>query len=296
MRDMFMGEERALLISPNCRDLGKPNIEMKQFKDGENYVRVLDVEQYTGKTIYVLHRCYPEQDRSLLQLFLILETLREYAGKVIVVLPYVPYARQDKVFVKGEAKSAEIICTLIKQAGCDELLTLDCHFLKKVGSFRYGGLPIVNRSMSHSLLEYMKKRLKEPIVVAPDLGAKYMVEEEGGSAMTKVRGGYAPLGEYAERQVAEMRAEKTLDVKGRDVIILDDMIAGGGTMIKAIDILKKQGAERIMVAATHGLFLDGALAKLISTGAEEVVVSNSIVTEASKVNIKDALPELVGLL
>jgi len=281
--------ERILLLTPNSSDFMKKikshNIILKQFPDKEDYVRI--PVGFAGKDVTVLHRCYPEQDRSLIQLFLILNTLKEGgASRVRAVVPYLPYARQDKLFLNGEAMSSKIICGLISRSGCDELVTFDCHFLKKEGEFNYGGLKIKNISLSSMILAYFKKKLHSPKISSPDEGASYfLAKEKDKGVMKKMRGGYSEGKSIYRKPEVEVGFE----VKGRDVVIVDDMISTGSTMLKAVEACKKLGAKSISCGATHGLFLNNSLKRLRRAGAKEVITSNSIKSSASKLDISDSL-------
>ena len=283
--------ERILLLSPNSSDVMKKipkyhSIIIKHFPDGENYIRIpIDCR---GKDVTVLHRCYPEQDKSLIQLFLILKTLKESgASSIRAVVPYMPYARQDKLFLKGEAMSSKIICELIKKSGCDELITFDCHFLKKEGRFTYGGLSIKNISLSHAIISYFKGKLHSPKIISPDEGASYfLAREKDKGVMKKTRGAYSKGG-TVYREPEELEAN--FDARGRDVVIVDDIIGTGSTMLKAVEACRKLGAKSISCGASHGLFLNDSLKKLKRAGAKEVIASNSIKSPASRINILDSL-------
>jgi ribose-phosphate pyrophosphokinase len=278
------------LVSPNFSDLLTPNIEIKQFPDGENYVRITIIEQCKGKDVTLFHRLYPDQDKMLIQALFILNILKKVDASVTLVSPYLPYARQDKIFLEGEPASAEIICKLLADAGVKKLVTFDCHFLKKEGTFKYGGLTIENISMARYLLEHAEKKFNETfIVVSPDVGASYMAEKFGGGHMKKVRGGYAE-GKEAYREIEIL--ESNIDFNNKSVLILDDIVSTGGTMIRAVENAKKGNAKRIVCAATHGLFLKDSLSTLKSL-CDYVFASDSVPSSVSYVSIKIALKDLL---
>ncbi len=286
--------ERLVLASPNCADLkiaGAAQLETKNFPDGENYVRV--PVDCVGKEVVLAHRCYPNIDTRLIQLSLALhEITEEKPARVRVVVPYLPYARQDKRFLEGEAVSAKIICGMIARAGCDELITFDCHFLKRAGGFEYGGLRIKNLTMGEELLAEAKRFCKNPLVVSPDEGARYLVEkEESARVMKKRRGGYVKNGATTYREAKIVGGVS--DVDGRDIIIIDDMVASGGTMLKAVRACRERGAKTVICCATHGLFLGDAHKKLFKEGAKKVISSNTILHETSKVDIKEKIEAVI---
>lgn len=279
-------------VCPSFSDLYTPNVEIKKFPDGDSYVRVPSAGEARGKDVLLLSRLYPEQDSSIFQTMLALRAIKAHSPKSItLVAPYLPYSRQDKVFKEGEVKSAEVLCSLLKREGVDLLVTFDCHFLKKEGEFEYGGLKIMNISLNRDLVEKAREIAGERLeIMSPDEGANYLVEEFGGSSMKKERGDYQE-GEEAYREIKEVTMEK--DVSGKPVLIIDDMISTGGTMLRAVENVKKGGAEKVVCTASHGFFLKNSLEKLQESG--EVFVSDTIPTEVSKVSIKKHLEKIPGL-
>jgi ribose-phosphate pyrophosphokinase len=276
-------------VCPSFSDMYTANVEIKKFPDGDSYVRVPSAAEATGKEVVVFNRLYPEQDSAIFQTLLVLRALRAHQPKSItLVAPYLPYSRQDKLFMEGEVKSAEILCMLLKREGVDLLATFDCHFLKKEGEFEYGGLKIKNISLNRQLVEKARGIAGGELeIMSPDEGANYLVAEYGGSSMKKERGDYAEGGE-AYREIKEVKMER--DVSGKAVLILDDMISTGGTMLRGVENVKKGGAKSVICAAAHGFFLKGSLEKLREAG--EVFVSDSIPTEVSEVSIRPFLEEM----
>ncbi|NYZ79186.1 ribose-phosphate pyrophosphokinase [Candidatus Micrarchaeota archaeon] len=281
--------EKYLLVSPNCADLCAPNFEIKKFPDCENYVYIPDIDKLGGKDVVILHRCYPDQDSRLFQLFHILEAVRPLAARVTALVPYLPYARKDEKIRKGEVKSASLICGMLANAGLDELVTFDCHFMQEgEGKKNYAGLNIDNRSLAPELLAYVKPKVSNPVFISPDIGTAYMVKTVGGVSMEKTLGDYVH-GPVTFRQIIEEKLD--FDVTGRDVILIDDMIIAGETMIRAAQVCKKGGAKRIVCAAVHGLLVSCAFDKIRAAGAKEIVVSDSIPGPAAVVSVKRRLTD-----
>ena len=276
-----------LFVSQNSSYLFPASVELKNFPDKESHILIKDIEICRGKSAQILHRCYPKQDSSLLQLVLMGKTVGKVAAKMEAIIPYLPYARQDKIWKNGEALSAEIVVQMIGAAGFSSIATFDCHFLKKPGEFTYGGMRIRNFSLSDELVAYFRSRKPDAMFISPDQGAAYMVNEYDGKSMVKRRGEYSNHKKTAKRPVASLDAN--FDVSGRDVVILDDMIAGGGTMIRAVRAVLAGGAKSACCGCTHGLFLGDAYTKLQDAGAEEIVSSNTIASEASKIDILNSL-------
>jgi ribose-phosphate pyrophosphokinase len=281
--------EKHLLVSPNCSDLCAPNFEIKKFPDCENYVYIPDIDKLEGKDVVILHRCYPDQDSRLFQLFHILEVVRPLAARVTALVPYLPYTRKDEKARKGEVKSASLICGMLANAGLNELVTFDCHFMQEgEGKMNYAGLNIDNRSLAPELLAYVKPKVSNPVFISPDIGTAYMVKKVGGVSMEKTLGDYVH-GPVTFRQIIEEKLD--FDVTGRDVILIYDMIIAGETMIRAAQVCKKGGAKRIVSAAVHGLLVSCAFDKIRAAGAKEIVVSDSIPGPAAVVSVKRRLTD-----
>ncbi len=281
---MNPGAQRVLLVSPNCSDMAQPNVELKRFPDGESYCRLKEFSEIPGENISIVHRLFPHPDEQIIPLLQMMDAPRRFAAKSVrVVVPYLPYARADKVWLSGEIMSASLLARLLKVSGATELVTWDCHFLKKTGRHNYEALPIVNLSCGGAIVEYFSKKHPDALFASPDLGAAYMVGATGKS-MKKTRGEYA-AGEKAFREIASMEME--FDVSGKTVVLVDDMIAGGGTMAKAVKKCFDAGAKEVRCGATHGLFVGGALDKIRDAGAAEIVTSDTVPNSTSKVQIKD---------
>ena len=281
---------KLIIYGDNAQDIGAAfpgahGAEMKKFPDGELYVRV--PENCKGKDVLIIHRCYPEQNDNLMKLYLLLDAVYHQAPSSIkVFIPYLPYARMDKQVKEGESISADTVCRLLMKLGCNELITVDCHFIKQgAGNFERAGLKIRNLTASDALLAHAHKTSPHALVISPDQGAAYMAK--GGESIKKVRGEYSSLGGTTYRKVAEMQVD--FDAKGKDLIIIDDMVSTGSTMIKATKVMKEAGAKKISCVTSHGLFLSGALEKLKEAGASEVAATDSIPTHVSKVKVADLL-------
>ncbi len=277
--------EQTTLISPNFSDLLEPNIEFKKFPDSDLYIRI--IPKIKTKDITLYHRLYPNQNESLMQLFLILKTLKEKNCNVNLISPYLPYCRQDKIWKEGEPLSSKYICEIISFAGAEKLTTFDCHFLKKEGEFEYGGLKIRNISLNSKLIQFAKEhyfKTGDFEVISPDMGSEYMVGNSGKS-MKKTRGDYQK-GNEAYRTVEKI--EMDFEVSRKNILIIDDMVSGGGTMIKAVENLKEHNAKKIVCATTHGFFLKNSLEKLEAM-CDGVFCSNTIENRSAQVNFMDLI-------
>ncbi len=280
------------LVSPNFRDIFEPNIEIGKFPDGDSHVRIPLIAECEGREVVVFHRLYSKQNTALVTLLFILDSVKEAgAQKITVVAPYLPYSRQDKKKLNGEVASAFAVCNLLARAGCDNLITFDCHFLNKEGPSKFGELQIQNVSMGKDLVGYAKAKIfsgEECEVISPDMGANYLVADHGGKSYTKVREEYKKQ-KIKYRDIGTMEGE--FDVKDKNVLVLDDMISTGSTMISALEKITAAGAKKVCCAATHGLFLYNCVDK-INKFTDCVYSTDTIVNAHSKVPIKQKLVDL----
>jgi ribose-phosphate pyrophosphokinase len=207
------------------------------------------------------------------------------AEKIIVVIPYLAYARQDKIFRPGESKFANIVLCLIDSMRVDELYVVDVHAPKILDEVQCKWINIDSMKL---LADYIKSLdVKDIAVVAPDKGAV-----ERSKAFAKHFGEDVPV-DYFEKvrdlKTGEITMSGKLTLKNRDVVVSDDIIATGGTMAKAIKLAKSSGANRVFAVATHALLLQNARFKIIKAGADEIIGTDSIDNEASKVSLTKAI-------
>jgi len=278
------------LVSPNFADLYQPNIEIGQFPDRDSHIRIPELSSYENRDVTVFHRLYPKQNTALIELFVIIDALKSIGARVTAVCPYLPYARQDKQTADGELTTASALARLFAGLGLMKLITFDCHFLNQEGEVNYHGLVIQNISMGDALIEHARTNFGGEAfqIIGPDAGANYLVKGAGGKSLSKVRKNYVQ-DKIAYRNIESLDGE--FDVKDQNVLLLDDMISTGSTMLEALNKLRKNGAKKIMCAATHGLFLFDSLSKLGKL-ADFIFATDSITSLNSNISIKDKLAGL----
>ncbi|MBI2355982.1 MAG: ribose-phosphate pyrophosphokinase [Candidatus Doudnabacteria bacterium] len=278
------------LVSPNFSDLFAPNIEIGNFPDGNTHIRIPKLEAYAGKEVTLFHRLYPNQNTAFFELLLILEALKEIESKVTLVSPYLPYARHDKAILEGEITSASVTCNLIARAGCQKLITFDCHFFNEKGEKQYGDLFVQNFSMGEELIAAARELFGQEKfeVVGLDKGAAYLVKNYGNKFLKKSRKAYGE-DKIGYRDIEEMAID--FDLAGRNVLLIDDMISTGSTMLAGLEKIKQSGAKKIGVAAVHGLFLAGSAEK-IGKMVDFVLSTDTVPSPLAKVSIKEKINKL----
>jgi len=261
---------------------GYPNLSVasKIFPDGESYVRLEgDVK---GEDVAIVQTtCPPMQDSRLMQLsFLADAAKRANADKVTAVVPYLAYARQDKMFLSGEGISVETIGRMLKAAGVDEFLTINIHSENALGKFPF---PAKSASAISLLAQYfVEKGQKKAYALSPDKGAMYIAFE----AQQVLGGNAGHLDKQRDRYTGQTtQTGKGLDVKGQTVIIFDDIISTGGTIVGAAKILRELGAAHVFAACVHPLLIGDAAKRILDADVEEIVGTDSVPGVFSKVSL-----------
>lgn len=294
--------ERILIVGPASQILGIRiaqelnikyyNTESKNFPDGENYLRInIDNESLIEeKEVIIVQSTGPSsggnQNARLFELLMMIDAIKRMgAKKIVVVIPYLAYARQDQIFRPGESKFANLLLCLIDSMRVDEIYVVDVHAPK---IFEDVQCKWINIDSMKLLADYIKSlNVKDVVVVAPDKGAI-----ERSKAFAKHFGENIPV-EYFEKRrdvkTGEITMSGKLSLKNKDVIISDDIIATGGTMAEAIRLSKESGANRVLAVATHALLLQNAKFRIIHAGADEIIGTDSIDNEVSKVSLAKAI-------
>jgi ribose-phosphate pyrophosphokinase len=269
------------------------SVKSKKFPDGESYIR-LDGEA-GGEKVVVVQTTSPPQNTHIFQLFLMVNTIKRLgAKKIVAVVPYLAYARQDKRFLPGEAISIETIIKLLEVSGVDHLLTINIHEQSILKRFK---VPAENLSAIILLAEHFKNRgLAGSFSLAPDRGAIELARE----ANCVLKGGWGWLHKERDLFSGSVRVEeKRFDLKDRDVIIFDDIISTGSTTASAVQILKKQNVRKVYAACTHPLLVGDAKKKIMDSGADGIVGTDCVSSSVSEVSvapiIAKALERIIGV-
>jgi len=253
------------------------DVSIKRFPDGECYVKFNEKIEHA----VVVQNTYP--DENLVELFIIQDALKRMNAKVDIVIPYYGYGRQDKVFEEGEAISAEKMAKLIEM-DANHVILINPH---KEHILKFFDIEAEICDGVPAIAEYFKEKVDA--VIAPDKGALHMAEK----ASSIIGCDYDHF-EKTRISGSEVRMEvKNMDVEGKRILILDDIISTGGTMAKAVELLKKQGASKIYAACVHGLFIGNADERIIQAGCDGLVATDTIESSYSMVSVAEEVVKLL---
>jgi len=278
---IFSGTANPILAESICRHLDVPlgKALLGRFSDGEIYFQIL--ENVRGADVFVVQPCSYPVDNHLLELLLMIDAFkRASAWRITAVLPYYCYARQDRKDKPRVPISAKLVADLLETAGASRALTLDLHAPQIQGYF---DVPVDHLYGSPVLVDYFRnKKLPNLTVVSPDAGGV-----ERARAFAKKLG--APLAIVDKRRV-DLDVTEVMnligDVKGRNTLIVDDIIDTAGTLVKTADALIREGATQVFAACTHAVFSGPAVERLENSKITEVVATDSVpVSEAAR-NLK----------
>ena len=280
-------------------DMEHVSLESRRFPDGEAYVRVPpeSIESVRSESVVLVSNTFP--DSGIMQTLLLLGAIRdvrkgnlsslkgEWSGNsedvgpgVFLAIPYYGYARQDKRFSPGESVSAKVVTEVIS-GFCDGIAILDLHAPEVLEDME---VPIEFVSSMPEIAENLQSCVSPDFILSPDKGAI--------SRATEVAGLIGCEFSYLEKTRIDSHTiehtPKDLDVSGKIVAIVDDMISTGGTICRASDALRRQGATEVHAACTHGLFTGGALSRL-ANHVDGVYTTDSLPNPRASVSAAPAL-------
>jgi len=257
--------------------IGKADI--KKFADGE--ISVLIKEKVKNKEIYVLASSFPPAD-NLLELLILIHTLKvNGAKKIKLIIPYFGYAKADHIDPPGASLAAKLMVKLIEQAGVDKIIAIDLHSKRVEKFFKK---PLIHLSAIPILAEYFKKkRIKNLAIVSPDLGGVKRAEKF--AKILKIDK-IITIKKYRP-SFDRVKIEKILgEVNKKNIIIVDDMIQSGKTIIKAVEALKKGGVKDIYVAVSHLVFSGPSVSLLAKNKNIKEIIFTDTISPTSKLPLK----------
>lgn len=276
---IFSGNANLDLARAICHYLEIPlgKAMVAKFPDGEVNLKI--EEDVRGRDIYIVQPTCPPVDQNLMELLAFIDCLkRASAARVSAVIPYFGYARKDR---KDEGRvpiTAKLVANMITVAGADRVLAMELHAPQIQGFF---DIPVDHLYSSPVFIQhYRSLKIPNLMVVAPDVGGVKL-------ARSYAKNLHAGLAIVDKRRVSPDTAEVFHvigDVKGKNVLLVDDMIATAGTVVEAVSILHQQGAEDVYLCATHPVLCGPALERLKKVDIKMITVSDSIPLDSKKID------------
>lgn len=254
---------------------------LRIFSDGESSIRLGKVQ----KNCIIVQSTHPPTDRHIMQLLMMAKKcMDDGAQDVCAVIPYLAYARQDRAFLEGEVVSIALVAKLFETIGIKHIITVDIHSQLAMSYFQ----SIQNVSSVRMLADYATNmKLRDPIAVSPDAGGSNRAKEFAQHLNTD----FISLKKSRHRLTGEVTIDESIDVdiSKRDAILIDDIISTGSSVIKAAEILRKLGVGRVYAMCAHALLIQDAAEKIKSAGVSDIISTNSVPGEYSKVDLSSEI-------
>ena len=262
------------------------DVDTRTFPDGES--KITFRHNLKKSVVLIVQSTYPPVDTNLLQILSIISEVKKISSKIYAIMPYMGYARQDRQFLNGEIATMSVVAKMLQAAGAKKAIVVDIHSKTALRHFK---IPTENVSAIPELAKYLKKlKLKNPIVVSPDTGGSLRAKKFANI----LKSDFITLKKSRNRKTGKVSIQSTkTDVKGKDLIIVDDIISTGGSVVKATQFLKKQKCKRVFVVCTHGLLVGDAEKNIKKAGVTQIISTNTIPRSISKVDVSGVIAQAV---
>lgn len=262
--------------------------ELRVFFDGESKIKM----GRAGKNCVIVQSTHPPVDTHLMQAMMMAKKCADEGGRdVCAVIPYLAYARQDRAFLEGEVVSIALVAKLLEASGVRHVITVDIHSQIAMSHFS----SVQNVSSIPLLADYAATKIKlhRPIVVSPDAGGADRAKEFARRLKTDM----IALKKSRDRTTGEVTVDEKIDadVSGRDAVLVDDMISSGRSIVKAAEMLRKKDAGKVYAMCAHALLIGDAAKKIKAAGVQDVIATNSIPGEYSRVDLSPAIADALKL-
>ena len=246
------------------------NSSIRKFSDGEIYIEIN--ENIRGNSIFIIQSVSSPANDNLMELLLVVDALKRSSAKnVTAVIPYFGYARQDRKVAPRTSISAKVVANLLTNAGANRIVTVDLHAGQIQGFF---DMPVDNLYTTPLFSKFIKKKVtsKNLICVSPDMGGVARTR----ALATRLKADIAIIDKRRSSPGKSQVMNIIGSVKNKSCIIVDDIIDSGGTIINAVDALKKQGAKEVYVFITHAVLSGEAARKIKNSKIKKLIITDSI--------------------
>src|SRR5580658_3791028 len=248
-------------------ELGKCTVS--SFPDGETFVKI--EENVRGEDVFILQSTCPPTNHNLMELFIMMDAVRRASAmRITAVLPFYGYARQDRKDQPRVPITAKLVANLLVAAGANRILTMDLHAQQIQGFF---DIPVDHLYAAPVMYDYLKKKtLKDLVVVSPDTGGLKMAHAysqvlEAGLAIVAKR----------RKSASEVESMAVIgEIKGKNVLIVDDLTETAGTLTEAGSLLKKKGAKQILACVSHAILGETGIERLRKSSIDELITTDTV--------------------
>ena len=278
----------------NSRDLAKnisknlkcdySDLSVKKFPDGELYLKF--ETELKNQDVVLVQSLHPS-DEALLELIFAIHTAKDLgAKKVRVVIPYLAYIRQDKRFNPGECVSSKIVGSLLNVA--DEIITIDPHLHRFKSLNEVFKTKAVKLSANDLIQDYISKNFKDPVIIGPDAESYQWAQ----SIAKKIKASAAILQkDRINSYEVHVKLNSEINVRNKELIIIDDIISTGKTILEAIKVIKKMKPKSITVISIHGIFADPSTLDFIREYSNSIITTNTIKNPYSKIDVSKLISD-----
>jgi ribose-phosphate pyrophosphokinase len=287
---IFSGTANPPLAKAICASIGMElgKCSVQPFPDGETFVKI--EENVRGEDVFIVQPTSPPTNHNLMELFIMMDALRRAsAARITTVLPFYGYARQDRKDQPRVPITAKLIANLLIAAGANRILTMDLHAQQIQGFF---DIPVDHLYAAPVMYEYLKKkRLTDLVVVSPDIGGLKMAHAYSQTLE-------ASLAIVAKRRKSATEVESMAvigEIRGKNVLLVDDLTETAGTLTAAAALLKKKGAKQILACVSHAILNDVGIQRLRKSVIDELITTDTVLRPAID-GVKITTLSVAGLL
>jgi ribose-phosphate pyrophosphokinase len=287
---IFSGTANEPLARAICKSIGMElgQCTIKPFPDGETFVKI--EENVRGEEVFVIQPTSPPTNHNLMELFIMIDALRRASAKRITpVMPFYGYARQDRKDQPRVPITAKLVANLLVAAGANRILTVDLHAQQIQGFF---DIPVDHLYAAPVMYEYLRtKKLSDLVVVSPDVGGLKMAHAysqtlEAGLAIVAKR----------RKSATEVESMAVIgEIRGKNVLLVDDLTETAGTLTAAAKLLKKKGAKTILACVSHAILNELGVERLRKSAIDELITTDTVLRPAID-GVKITTLSVAGLL
>ncbi|MSU57695.1 MAG: ribose-phosphate pyrophosphokinase [Pedosphaera sp.] len=287
---VFSGTANVPLANAICDYIGIKlgKCDIRPFPDGETFVKI--EENVRGEDVFIVQPTSPPTNHNLMELFIMMDALRRSsADRITAVLPFYGYARQDRKDQPRVPITAKLVANLLVAAGANRILTMDLHAQQIQGFF---DIPVDHLYAAPVMYEHLqKKKLKDLVVVSPDVGGLKMAYAYSQTLD-------AGLAIIAKRRKSASEVESMAvigEVRGKNVLMIDDLTETAGTLTKGAELLKKKGAKKILAVVSHAILNDVGVERLRKSAIDELITTDTVLRPAIR-GVRITTLTVAGLL